>query len=154
MYYTNFNYFNRKKKIRKEWGLINKCIITGRIANDLELRATSTGKSICEFRIATNRPANRDGERVADFINCRVWNKTAENLVKYQSKGNLIAVIGRMQVDNYQDKDGNNRYNTYVLVEELEYLETKKKEDIPVDKLKTKTQVQDQFNYDSSDLPF
>lgn len=59
-----------------------------------------------------------------------------------------------MQVDNYQDKDGNNRYNTYVLVEELEYLETKKKEDIPVDKLKTKTQVQDQFNYDSSDLPF
>lgn len=133
---------------------MNRCIITGRIANNLELRSTSTGKSVCEFRLATNRPTNRDGERVADFINCRVWNKTAENLTKYQKKGSLIAVIGRMQVDNYQDKDGNNRYNTYVLVEELEYLETKKKEDIPVDKLKTKTQVQDQFNYDSSDLPF
>lgn len=153
MYYANFNYFNRKKKIRKEWGLINKVILTGRIANDLELRATSTGKNICEFRLATNRPTNRDGERVADFINCRVWNKTAENLVKYQTKGNLIAVSGRMQVDIYQDKEFKNKYNTYVLVEDLEYLE-RKKEDIPVDKLKTKTQVQDQFNYDSSDLPF
>lgn len=134
---------------------MNRCIITGRIANNLELRSTSTGKSVCEFRLATNRPTNRDGERVADFINCRVWNKTAENLTKYQKKGNLIAIIGRMQVDNYQDKDGNNRYNTYVLVEELEYLETKKKEENNEFKdLKTKTEVQQQFDYDSSDLPF
>ena len=132
---------------------MNKVILTGRIANDLELRCTSTGKSICEFRLATNRPVNRDGERVADFINCRVWNKTAENLVKYQTKGNLIAVVGRIQVDNYTDKDGKNRNYTYVLVEDLEYLE-RKKEDIPVDKLQTKTEVQSQFDYDSSDLPF
>ena len=132
---------------------MNKCFITGRIANNLELGSTSTGKSICEFRLATNRPTNRDGERVADFINCRVWGKTAENLTKYQNKGNLIAVIGRMQVDRYEDKEGNTRYSNYVLVEDLEYLE-RKKEDIPVDKLQTKTEVQDQFNYDSSDLPF
>ena len=132
---------------------MNKVMITGRIAHDLELRATSTGKSICEFRIATNRPVTRDGERVADFINCRVWNKTAENLVKYQAKGNLIGVIGRMQVDAYQDKDGNKKYNNYVLVEDLEYLEAKK-EDIPVDKLQTKTAVQDQFEYTDEDLPF
>lgn len=60
-----------------------------------------------------------------------------------------------MQVDNYQDKDGNNRYNTYVLVEELEYLETKKKEENNEFRdLKTKTEVQQQFDYDSSDLPF
>lgn len=134
---------------------MNRCIITGRIANNLELRSTSTGKSVCEFRLATNRPTNRDGERVADFINCRVWNKTAENLTKYQKKGNLIAIIGRMQVDNYQDKDGNNRYNTYVLVEELEYLETKKKEENNEFKdLKTKTEVQQQFDYTDEELPF
>ena len=132
---------------------MNKVIITGRIANNLELRATSTGKSICEFRLATNRPVNRDGERVADFINCRVWNKTAENLVKYQTKGNLIAVFGRMQVDTYEDKEGNKKYNTYVLVEDLEYLE-RKKEDIPVDKLQTKTEFQEQFNYTDAELPF
>ena len=58
-----------------------------------------------------------------------------------------------MQVDRYEDKGGNTRYSNYVLVEDLEYLE-RKKEDIPVDKLQTKTEVQDQFNYDSSDLPF
>lgn len=131
---------------------MNRCIITGRIANNLELRSTSTGKSICEFRLATNRPTNRDGERVADFINCRVWGKTAENLVKYQTKGNLIAVIGRMQVDNYTDKDGNNRYNTYLLVEELEYLQSKK--DNEFKNLNVKTETQQQFDYDSSDLPF
>lgn len=132
---------------------MDKVILTGRIANDLELRCTSTGKSICEFRLATNRPVNRDGERVADFINCRVWNKTAENLVKYQTKGNLIAVVGRIQVDNYTDKDGKNRNYTYVLVEDLEYLE-RKKEDIPVDKLQTKTEFQEQFNYTDAELPF
>lgn len=60
-----------------------------------------------------------------------------------------------MQVDNYQDKDGNNRYNTYVLVEELEYLETKKKEENNEFKdLKTKTEVQQQFDYTDEELPF
>lgn len=133
---------------------MNRVILTGRIANDLELRCTSTGKSICEFRLATNRPVTRDGERVADFLNCRVWNKSAENLTKYQAKGNLIAVIGRMQTETYQDKEGNKKYNTYVLVEELEYLESKKEKDIPVDKLQTKTEVQSQFDYTDADLPF
>lgn len=135
---------------------MNKVILTGRIANDLELRATTTGKNVCEFRIATNRPATRDGEKVADFINCRVWNKSAENLVKYQTKGNLIAVIGRMQVDRYEDKDGNTRYSNYVLVEDLEYLE-RKKETNQEDEFKdmtVNTQVQDQFSYDDEDLPF
>jgi single-strand DNA-binding protein len=133
---------------------MNKCFITGRIANNLELRSTSTGKSICEFRLATNRLTNRDGEKVADFINCRVWGKTAENLVKYQTKGNLIAVSGRMQVDIYQDKEGKNRYNNYLLVEELEFLEKKKEEDNEFKDLKTKTEVQDQFEYTDEDLPF
>jgi single-strand DNA-binding protein len=133
---------------------MNKAILTGRIANDLELKQTTTGKSICEFRLATNRPTNRDGERVADFINCRVWNKQAENLVKYQTKGNLIAVIGRMQVDAYQDKDGKNKFYTYLLVEELEYLEKKKEEANEFQDLKTTTEVQEQFEYNDSDLPF
>ena len=107
---------------------MNRSTIIGRIANDLVLRETATQKSVCEFRLAVNRPVNKDGEKIADFINCRVWNKTAENLVKYQTKGSLIAVSGRLQVDNYLDKDGNTRYNTYILVEELEYLGTKKQE--------------------------
>ena len=141
---------------------MNKVILTGRIANDLEIRSTTTGKSICEFRLATNRPVNRDGEKVADFVSCRVWNKSAENLVKYQTKGNLIAVIGRIQIDSYTDKDGNKRYSNYVLVEDLEYLGRKKdpeenKEDQEVENeykdLHITTEVQEQFDY-SDELPF
>ena len=143
---------------------MNKVFLTGRIANDLEIRSTSTGKSVCEFRLATNRPTNRDGERVADFINCRVWNKTAENLEKYQAKGNLIAIIGRMQVETYQDKEGKNRRNTYVLVEDLEYLEQKKEskqrenkqpeEENEFKDFKATTEVQYQFDYEDEELPF
>ncbi len=137
---------------------MNKCIIIGRIANDLELRATSTGKSICEFRLATNRPTNKDGERVADFINCRVWNKLAENLVKYQAKGSMIAVSGRLQIENYKDKKGIDRKNTYILVEDLEYLERKKDENKQekneFENFKSTTDVQQQFDYEDEDLPF
>lgn len=137
---------------------MNKVTLIGRISNELEIRATSTGKSICEFRLAINRPANKDGERIADFINCRVWNKLAENLERYQKKGNLIAVSGRIQVDAYQDKEGKNRYNTYVLVEELEYLE-RKKEDKQEENNEFKdfsitTDVQQQFDYTDEELPF
>lgn len=137
---------------------MNKVILTGRIANDLELKATTTGKSICEFRIATNRPVNRDGERIADFINCRVWNKLAENLVKYQTKGNLIAVVGKMQIDRYKDQGGKDRYNTYVLVEDLEYLQRKKEENQEevneIENFSTTTEVQQQFDYTDEELPF
>lgn len=137
---------------------MNKVILIGRLTRDPELRYTTNNKAVCDFTIATNRPVVRDGERVADFINCRVWGKTAENLVKYQTKGNLIAVIGRMQVDIYQDKEFKNKYNTYVLVEDLEYLERKKEnnqEEVKeIENFSTTTEVQQQFDYDSSDLPF
>lgn len=137
---------------------MNKVILTGRLTRDPELRYTANNKAVCDFTIATNRPVVRDGERVADFINCRVWNKTAENLAKYQAKGNMIAVSGRMQVDNYQDNEGKNRNYTYVLVEDLEYLERKKEnnqEEVKeIENFSTTTEVQQQFDYDSSDLPF
>lgn len=142
---------------------MNKVILTGRIANDLEIRSTTTGKSICEFRLATNRPVNRDGEKVADFVSCRVWNKSAENLVKYQTKGNLIAVIGRLQIDSYTDKDGNKRYSNYVLVEDLEYLERRKDQEEKKDNqeeeneykdLHITTEFQQQFDYTEEELPF
>lgn len=143
---------------------MNKVILTGRLTRDPELRYTANNKAVCDFTIATNRPVVRDGERVADFINCRVWNKTAENLDKYQTKGNMIAVSGRMQVETYQDKEGKNRRNTYVLVEDLEYLEQKKEskqgetkqpeEENEFKDFKATTEVQYQFDYTEEELPF
>ena len=72
---------------------MNKCILTGRITKDPVLEHTKNGTPICQFNIATNRPVIRDGKREVDFITCIIWNKSAENLVKYQRKGNLIAVL-------------------------------------------------------------
>lgn len=103
---------------------MNKVILIGRITKDLEIRYTSNEKAVCEFSLAINR----DKENT-DFINCVVWNKPAENLVKYQSKGSLISVIGELRTDTYE-KDGEKRYKTYVLVNNIEYLSSIKKDEI------------------------
>lgn len=105
---------------------MNKVILTGRITRDLELRYTNNNKAVSEFTLATNRPVARDGEKQADFINCVVFGTQAENLKKYQGKGSLIAVFGEMRVDQWQNEQGENRYKTYVLVSNVEFLESKK----------------------------
>lgn len=105
---------------------MNKVMLVGRICNDLELRFTGNNKAVVEFTLATNRPVMRDGERQADFITCVVFGNQAENLKKYQSKGSMIGIEGSYRVDRYQDKDGNNRYKNYVLINSVEFLETKK----------------------------
>lgn len=136
---------------------MNKCFITGRISNDLKLESTKSGISVCHFNIATNRPVVRDGEKQVDFITCIVWNKQAENLVKYQRKGNLIGIQGQLRVDNYE-VNGEKKYKTYVLVENIEFLEAKK--DIPKDeekefnKISSKTITQDNFEILPEDLPW
>ena len=104
---------------------MNKVLLTGRLTRDPELRYTSNSKAVCNFTIATNRPVVRDGEKIADFINCIVWGKTAENLSKYQSKGSLIGIDGRLESRSYDDKDGNKRYVTEVPVEHIEFLGSK-----------------------------
>ena len=136
---------------------MNKVIITGRIATNLEVKQTTSGKSVCEFNIASNRFTNSDGEQVTDFVKCVVWNKQAESLVKYQRKGNLIAVIGRMNVDTYQDKVGKNKYKTYVQVEELEFLEPKKKDEPNNDNFSetpNRIEAPKDMEFEDEDLPF
>lgn len=108
---------------------MNKVILTGRITKELEIRYTPTNSTaIIEFTLATNRPVTRDGEKVADFINCKVYGTQAENLAKYQGKGSLIAVFGEIRIDQWQNEQGENRYKTYVLVSNIEYLGSKKEE--------------------------
>ena len=105
---------------------MNKALLIGRLTKDPELRATSTGRNVCQFSIAVNRNfTNANGEREADFINCVVWDKQAENLVKYQKKGNQIAVDGRIQTRNYEDKDGKRVYVTEILASNISFLDSK-----------------------------
>ena len=127
---------------------MNKCIITGRITKKPELREVKDNK-VCEFTLATNRPVTRDGEKQADFINCIVWNNQAENLCKYQDKGSLIAVFGEIRTDSYE-VEGNKRYKTYVLVNNVEFLDSKR----DTDKISAKTIVQENIEYTDSDLPW
>lgn len=105
---------------------MNKAILIGRLTRDPELRTTPTGRNVCQFSIAVSRTfTNANGEREADFINCVVWDKQAENLVRYQHKGNQIAVEGRIQTRNYDDKDGKRVYVTEILANNISFLDSK-----------------------------
>lgn len=99
---------------------MNNIVLIGRITKDLEIRYTESEKAVCNFTLAVNRI----GQEQADFINIAVWGQQAENLVKYQNKGSLIAINGALRVDNYE-VDGVRKYNTYVLANNIEYLQSK-----------------------------
>jgi single-strand DNA-binding protein len=101
---------------------MNSINLVGRITKELELKYTpTTNTPMCEFGLAVNRV----GQEQADFINCQVWGTQAENLAKYQGKGSLVGVVGSLRTDTYE-VEGNKRYKTYVLVNNVEYLGTKK----------------------------
>ena len=105
---------------------MNKWFGIGRLTKAPELRYTQNEKVVCEFTVAINRPQQKDKDIETDFITCKVWGKTAENLKKYQDKGSLISILGSNRVDTYQDDNGNTKYKNYVYVESIEYLGSKK----------------------------
>ena len=110
-------------------------------------------KKVCEFTLATNRPVIRDGEKQADFINCIVWNNQAENLCKFQGKGSLIAVFGELRTDSYEI-EGQKRYKTYILVSNVEFLSKKTESIQDINKISSKTEVQQTIEYSDQDLPW
>ena len=106
---------------------MNKAILIGRLTRDPELRYTSSNRAVCQFTIAIDRPftSNATGQREADFINVVVWDKTAENVGKYMSKGRLIAVEGRIQTRNYDNNEGKKVYVTEVVATNVQFLESR-----------------------------
>ena len=113
------------------------------------MRKTKSDKSVCEFTLATNRVGSED----ADFISCMVWNQQAENLCKFQGKGSLIAVFGELRTDSYEI-EGQKRYKTYVLVSNVEFLSKKTESTQDINKISSKTEVQQTIEYSDSDLPW
>ena len=103
---------------------MNTIQLIGRLTNEPELRTTQSEKNVCNFNIAVNRTSSEG----TDFISCQVWGTQAENLCKYQKKGNLIGVIGSLRIDKFQDDQGNDKYKSYVLANNIEYLTSKKEE--------------------------
>ena len=102
---------------------MNKCILIGNLTRDPELTQTQSGVSMCRFTIAVNRTyQNANGEREADFLNIVTWRGLAENCGKYLSKGRKVAVCGQIQTRSYDDKDGNRRYATDIVADDVEFI--------------------------------
>lgn len=107
----------------KEEITINQVILLGRICNDIELKQTQNNKSYTRFSLAVNRKGK---DKSTDFISCLAWEKTAEFLQKYMKKGSQICISGRLQTGKYEDKDAKMVYTTDVIVEEVDFAESKK----------------------------
>ena len=102
---------------------MNRVDLVGRLTRDPELRHTTSGRAVCQINLAINRTfTNQSGEREADFINVVVWDKQAENVSKYVSKGRLVSVEGRLQSRSYDDKDGKKVYVTEVIANSVQFL--------------------------------
>ena len=104
---------------------MNKVFLIGRLTKDPELRYSINNVAVCRFTLAVNRPKQKDKEQEADFISCVAYNKLGENITKYQTKGNLLAIIGRIQTGSYDAQDGSKRYTTDVVVNEAQFLTAK-----------------------------
>ena len=106
--------------------MLNNVNLCGRLTRDIDLRYTQSGKAVGSFSLAVNRNfKNSNGDYEADFINCTIWGKSAENLANFVSKGSLINVSGRLNTRNYDNKQGQKVYVTEVIVEHFDLLDSK-----------------------------
>lgn len=105
---------------------MNSINITGRVTNDIELKTTQQGTSVCSFTVAVDRPAVKDK---TDFIDCVAWRQKAEFLSKYFAKGDGIEITGVLTTRNYEDKNGNKRKAVEVVCDQVSFPKGKKKSD-------------------------
>jgi single-strand DNA-binding protein len=106
--------------------MLNKVVLIGRLTTKPELRYTGSNLPFTRFSLAVNRSFNNSqGQREADFINIVVWRKQAENCKNYLTKGSQVAIDGRIQTRNYDDKDGKKVYVTEVVADNVQFLGTR-----------------------------
>jgi single-strand DNA-binding protein len=142
--------------------MMNRVVLVGRLTKDPDLKYTPNGVPVATFTLAVNRPFKTNGEQEADFINCTVWRKPAENAANFLKKGSLAGVDGRIQTRNYEGQDGKKVYVTEVQAESVQFLEPKgeKKQQEEAPKTKDEGIYGDPFNskgsidISSDDLPF
>ena len=107
--------------------MINQVTLVGRLTKDPDLRLTPDGKYVTNVTLAVNRQyRNQQGEIETDFVQCTLWQKTAENTATYCQKGSLIGITGRIQTRNYSSSDGRKVYVTEIIAEMVQFLSTKK----------------------------
>lgn len=104
---------------------MNKVELVGRLTKDPEIRLTANQTQFCQFTVAVDRKfKDANGQRQADFINCLAWKNTAVFIQKYFHKGNKIGVVGSIQTRSYDDQNGQKKFVTEVIVDEVEFVES------------------------------
>ena len=102
---------------------MNKVFLIGNLTRDPELTETTSGVSICRFSIAVNRNySGADGERKTDFFNCTAWRGLGETIARYAKKGKKVAVMGSIELRNYEDSQGVKRTGVDIICQDVEFL--------------------------------
>lgn len=141
---------------------MNKITLVGRLVKDPELNyLPGNGTAVVKFTIAVKRPRlDKTKPQEADFINCVCFGKRSESIANYVCKGHLFGVTGRLQINKYVDKEGQNRWSTDVIIEDFEFLQSKKEGQATYTSLNTNTSVsnvvfdEDVIPIDDGDVPF
>ena len=112
--------------------MLNKIILMGRLTRDPELRRTGSGTAVASFTLAVDRDfgKNENGERETDFIDCVAWRQTGEFVSKYFTKGRMAVVSGRLQIRNWNDKDGNKRRSAEVVADNVYFGDSKRDDQV------------------------
>ena len=131
---------------------MNKTILIGNLTKNPELKELPSGVYVCNMNIAVSRDFGEDG---ADYFDIKVFNKQAQNCDKFLSKGRKIAVMGRLQNRSYEDKDGNKRYVTEVIANDVEFLSPKENDIVSASIKREDTYTQTRLSeIDDNQLPF
>jgi single-strand DNA-binding protein len=109
--------------------MINRVVLTGRMTKDPELRRTPSGAAVTNFTLAVNRNYESQDGQQADFINCVVWNKIAENVERYCGKGSLVGVDGRLRSRSYENGQGQRVFVVEVACDSVQFLDTKNRDE-------------------------
>lgn len=137
---------------------MNKVIIIGNNTKDIEQKQTSSGTAVVQFSIAVKRNFKTNGQYESDFFDCVAYNKTAELIAQYVKKGDKVAIDGRLQTRNYTNKEGRKVYVTEIIVENVEFLQSKKQENQDTIEAPTFSDPFANANFeeidDGSELPF
>lgn len=134
--------------------MLNKIIIMGRMTRDPELRKTQSGLSVASFTIAVDRDFSAGGEKQTDFINVQAWRNTADFVCKYFTKGSMAVVSGRLEIENYTDKNGEKRSAARVLAESVYFGESKGNSDAQPATAAAQPAAPTYTEYTDGDLPF
>ena len=110
--------------------MLNHIVVMGRLTRDPELRKTASGVSVASFSVAVDRDfSQQDGQKETDFLDVVAWRSTAEFAAKYFAKGRMAVISGRLQIRNWEDKEGNKRRTAEILAENIYFGDSKKEDD-------------------------